>query len=39
MAMSARAVIGVKAYNPDYAANKYSMPEWYIKIMSKTGHV
>jgi len=32
-------VIDVKAYNPDYAANKYSMPEWYIKIMSKTGHV
>jgi tRNA-Thr(GGU) m(6)t(6)A37 methyltransferase TsaA len=32
-------VIDVKAYNPDYVAQSYSMPNWYLKIMSKTGHV
>jgi tRNA-Thr(GGU) m(6)t(6)A37 methyltransferase TsaA len=32
-------VIDVKAYQPDYEAKKCSMPEWYLKIMSKSGHV
>ena len=32
-------VIDVKAYNPDYEAKNYSMPEWYLKIMSKNGHL
>ncbi|MBN1358686.1 tRNA (N6-threonylcarbamoyladenosine(37)-N6)-methyltransferase TrmO [Candidatus Bathyarchaeota archaeon] len=32
-------VIDIKAYQPDYEAKKYSMPEWYLKIMSKNGHV
>ena len=32
-------VIDIKAYQPDYDAKKYSMPEWYLKIMNKSGHV
>jgi tRNA-Thr(GGU) m(6)t(6)A37 methyltransferase TsaA len=32
-------VIDIKPYQPDYEAKKYSMPKWYLKIMSKTGHV
>jgi tRNA (Thr-GGU) A37 N-methylase len=32
-------IIDVKPYNPDYVAHNYSMPDWYLKIMSKNGHV
>ena len=32
-------VIDIKAYNADYEAKNYSMPEWYLKIMSKNGHI
>jgi tRNA-Thr(GGU) m(6)t(6)A37 methyltransferase TsaA len=32
-------VIDIKPYQPDYEAKKYSMPEWYLKIMNKSGHV
>jgi tRNA-Thr(GGU) m(6)t(6)A37 methyltransferase TsaA len=32
-------VIDIKAYQPDYEAKKYSMPEWYLKLMNRNGHV
>lgn len=32
-------VIDIKAYQPDYDAKKYSMPEWYLKIMNNSGHI
>jgi len=32
-------VIDIKAYQPDYEAKQYSMPEWYHKIMDRKGHV
>jgi tRNA (adenine37-N6)-methyltransferase len=32
-------VIDVKAYNADYTVKAYSMPEWYLKFMSRSGHV
>lgn len=32
-------VIDIKAYQPDYEAKQYSMPEWYHKIMNRNGHV
>ena len=32
-------VIDIKPYQPDYEAKKYSIPEWYLKIMNKSGHV
>ena len=32
-------VIDIKPYQPDYEAKKYNMPEWYLKIMNKSGHV
>jgi tRNA-Thr(GGU) m(6)t(6)A37 methyltransferase TsaA len=32
-------VIDIKAYQPDYEAKQYSVPEWYHKIMDRTGHV
>jgi tRNA-Thr(GGU) m(6)t(6)A37 methyltransferase TsaA len=32
-------VIDVKAYQPDYRAKQYSMPEWYHRIMNRNGHV
>ncbi|MBN1785350.1 MAG: tRNA (N6-threonylcarbamoyladenosine(37)-N6)-methyltransferase TrmO [Candidatus Bathyarchaeota archaeon] len=32
-------VIDIKAYQPDYDSRKYSMPEWYLKLMNKKGHI
>ena len=32
-------IVDVKGYNPDYVAQNYSMPDWYLKIMGKNGHV
>jgi tRNA-Thr(GGU) m(6)t(6)A37 methyltransferase TsaA len=32
-------IIDIKAYQPDYEAKQYSMPEWYHKIMNRNGHV
>jgi tRNA-Thr(GGU) m(6)t(6)A37 methyltransferase TsaA len=32
-------VIDVKPYQPDYHVNEYTVPEWYLKLMDKTGHV
>jgi tRNA-Thr(GGU) m(6)t(6)A37 methyltransferase TsaA len=32
-------VIDIKAYQPDYEAKQYSMPEWYLKIMNRNEHV
>lgn len=32
-------VIDIKAYQPDYDARKYSMPDWYLKLMNKKGHI
>jgi tRNA-Thr(GGU) m(6)t(6)A37 methyltransferase TsaA len=32
-------VIDIKAYQPDYDTKKYSMPEWYLKLMNRKGHV
>jgi tRNA-Thr(GGU) m(6)t(6)A37 methyltransferase TsaA len=32
-------IIDIKAYQPDYEAKQYSMPEWYLKIMNRKGHV
>jgi tRNA (Thr-GGU) A37 N-methylase len=32
-------VIDIKAYQPDYEAKEYSMPEWYLKLMGRNGHV
>jgi tRNA-Thr(GGU) m(6)t(6)A37 methyltransferase TsaA len=32
-------VIDIKPYQPDYKVNKYTLPEWYLKFMDKSGHV
>ena len=32
-------VIDIKPYQPDYQVNKYTMPEWYLKLMDGKGHV
>jgi tRNA-Thr(GGU) m(6)t(6)A37 methyltransferase TsaA len=32
-------VVDIKAYQPDYDAKNYSMPEWYLKLMNKNGHI
>jgi len=32
-------VIDIKPYQPDYQVNKYTMPEWYLKLMDRKGHV
>lgn len=32
-------VLDIKAYQPDYEAKKYCMPEWYLKLMNRNGHV
>lgn len=32
-------VIDIKAYQPDYIAKEFSLPEWYRKLMNRTGHV
>ena len=32
-------VIDIKAYQPDYQTRKYALPRWYVKIMTRSGHV
>ena len=32
-------VIDIKAYQPDYNTRKYSLPDWYLKLMNKKGHI
>lgn len=32
-------IIDIKPYQHDYQVNKYTMPEWYLKLMDKKGHV
>jgi tRNA-Thr(GGU) m(6)t(6)A37 methyltransferase TsaA len=32
-------VIDVNPYQPDYQVNEYTVPEWYLKLMDKTGHI
>lgn len=32
-------VIDIKAYQPDYIAKEFSLPEWYRKLMNRTGHI
>lgn len=32
-------VIDVKPYQPDYKANNYSVPKWYLHLMNRTGHL
>jgi tRNA-Thr(GGU) m(6)t(6)A37 methyltransferase TsaA len=32
-------VIDIKPYQPDYRVNKYTMPEWYLRLMNGKGHV
>jgi tRNA-Thr(GGU) m(6)t(6)A37 methyltransferase TsaA len=32
-------VLDIKPYQPDYQVNEYTVPEWYLKLMDKTGHV
>jgi tRNA-Thr(GGU) m(6)t(6)A37 methyltransferase TsaA len=32
-------VVDIKPYQPDYQVNKYTVPEWYLKLMDKRRHV
>jgi tRNA-Thr(GGU) m(6)t(6)A37 methyltransferase TsaA len=32
-------VIDIKPYQPDCQVDKYAVPEWYLKLMDKNGHV
>jgi tRNA (Thr-GGU) A37 N-methylase len=32
-------VIDLKPYQPDCQVNKYTIPEWYLKLMDRNGHV
>ena len=32
-------VVDVKPYQSDYQVDKYAVPEWYLKLMDKHGHV
>lgn len=32
-------VVDIKPYQPDYQVNKYAMPDWYLKLMDRKGHV
>jgi tRNA-Thr(GGU) m(6)t(6)A37 methyltransferase TsaA len=32
-------VIDIKPYQPDYQVDRYIMPEWYLKLMYRKGHV
>jgi len=32
-------IIDIKPYQPDYQVNNYTMPEWYLQLMDKKGHV
>ena len=32
-------VIDIKPYQPDYRTEEYTLPQWYINLMNKAGHV
>ena len=32
-------VVDIKPYQPDYQVDKYAMPDWYLKLMDRKGHV
>jgi tRNA-Thr(GGU) m(6)t(6)A37 methyltransferase TsaA len=32
-------VIDIKPYQSDYQVSEYTVPEWYLKLIDKTGHV
>lgn len=32
-------VIDIKAYQPDYKVDQYSLPRWYVQLMNRTGHI
>jgi tRNA-Thr(GGU) m(6)t(6)A37 methyltransferase TsaA len=32
-------VIDIKAYQPDYNVDQYSLPKWYVELMSRAGHI
>ena len=32
-------VLDIKAYQPDYRADEYSLPTWFVSLMNRTGHV
>lgn len=32
-------IIDIKPYQPDYRTEEYTLPQWYISLMDKTGHV
>ena len=32
-------VLDIKPYQPDYRAENYRLPEWYVKLMNEAGHV
>ena len=32
-------VLDIKPYQPDYQTENYSLPEWYVKLMNKAGHI
>lgn len=32
-------VLDIKPYQPDYNTENYHLPEWYVKLMNKAGHI
>lgn len=32
-------IVDIKGYRPGYRIDSYSLPDWYTKLMNKTGHI
>ncbi len=32
-------VLDIKGYRPEYRTDEYILPDWYLKLMDKTGHI
>ena len=32
-------ILDIKGYRPDYRADEYALPAWYLKLMDKTGDI
>ena len=32
-------ILDIKGYRPEYRTDEYGLPDWYLKLMDKTGHM
>ncbi len=32
-------ILDIKGYRPEYRTDDFALPDWYLKLMNKTGHI